>query len=198
MAIDIDPPVSKDFESLRALALLRAAQLPGRRVEIARPELSRAERDALRDGFLGSPEGVGFDPDADEAYVVTLAIDYACDYQVGGPLRWSPVTVELFTADWLPRKLLADRATFEAVPNALNAWVRYAGRRRGIPEWAIERTAASIGDWTEEMLARFDRPESRGPTVEFLTAAQSAGLDLTDRDALANFVAGWNARIERP
>lgn len=156
----------------------------------------------MRDDFLASAEGAGFGPESDETYVTSLAIDYACGYHIGGPLRWSPVTVELFMAGWLPRKVLADRATFESVPSALDAWVRYAGRRRGIPEWAIERTSASIGDWTDEMLDRVDNQDDRGPSMEFLTGAQDAGIDLGDPEAVATFIAGWNSRsdlaVERP
>ena len=55
-------------------------------------------------------------------------------------------------ADWLPRKVLADRSTFEAVPAALEAWVRYAGRTRAHPSWAIQRTIEAIHEHTAEML----------------------------------------------
>ena len=165
-----DAPVGEDFQALRALALLRAADLPGPFPGgVGEPEISAAERDALRDDLLAAPEGKNLAPDSDVAFVASLAIDYACDYPTGGPLRWSPVGVELFMVDWLPRKVLADRATFEAVPAALEAWVRYAGRRRGIPGWAIEETVASIGEWTSELLDRIDDP-ARGGTRPAVTA----------------------------
>src|SRR4051812_700236 len=190
-------PVGEDYQALRAFALLRAADLPGPfPADTGEPEISQAERDTLRDDFLASPEGERFTRDSDEAFVAGLAIDYACDYQVGGPLRWSPVTVELFMADWLPRKVLADCATFEAVPHTLDAWIRYAGHRRGIPDWAIDQTRSSIANWTNEMLDRVDGPRRGGPSMDFLTAAQDAGIDLTDRDAIATFVVDWNARSD--
>jgi hypothetical protein len=189
----LDPPVSEDYAPLRAVAMLRADELPGPPLDIGTPEIPDGERERLLDEFLASTEGTMFASDSDEAFIASLAIDYCCDYVDGRPLRWSPVVVELFMTDWLPRKVLADHATFEAVPRALDAWVRYAGRRRGIPDWAIQATATAITDRTDEMLDRLGRPDDRGPSIEFLTAAKDAGIDPTDRDAIATFIAGWNA-----
>lgn len=150
--VTLDPPVGEDYARLRALALLRADELSGPFPEISIPEVSRDERDRLRSAFLSSPEGEQFASDGDEAFAASLAIDFCADYLDGRPLRWSPVVVELFMTDWLPRKLLADRSTFEAVPAALDAWVRYAGRTRAIPDWAIRRSSEAIAEWTAEML----------------------------------------------
>ena len=44
--------------------------------------------------------------DGDEAWAVSLAINFCADYVDGRPLRWSPVVVELFLANWIPRKVL--------------------------------------------------------------------------------------------
>ena len=102
-------------------------------------ELSVEERDRLRDEFLSSPEGREFAPDGDEAWVASLAIDFCAGYTGGDPLRWSPVVVELFMSDWVPRKVLATPELLDRLPVALDAWVRFAARRRGIPEWAATR-----------------------------------------------------------
>jgi hypothetical protein len=193
----LEAPVSEDYASLRALALLRAAELPGPLVEVGDVECSQDEREALLENFLASPEATAFDAAGDEAFIATLAIDYAADYQVGGPLRWSPVTVELFMTGWLPRKVVAERSTFDAAPHALEAWVRYAGRRRDLPAWAIETVAGAVAEWTAEMFDELDAGQTRGSGAEFVQAARAAGVDLTDKHALASFVAGWNARSER-
>jgi hypothetical protein len=128
--------------------------------------------------------------------VVSLAIDFCSDYVDGRPLRWSPVVVELFMADWLPRKVVAEHTLFEAVPAALEAWVRYAGRARAIPEWAIARSVEAIPGWTDEMLANAADPGAAGPAKRFAAAATNAGVDLTDDEAVASFIAGWNARSD--
>jgi hypothetical protein len=194
----LGPPVSDDYAGLRALAMLRADEAPGGAVATEREDLSAEDRDALRDEFLASPEGRAFAPDGDEAFVVSLAIDFGADYVDGRPLRWSPVVVELFMADWVPRKVLADAAVFEVLPSALDAWVRFAGGKQGTPAWAIATTQAAIPQWRDEMISLAGDPANGGLGKQFLTAAQQAGLDVTDEEALMTFMAGWNARSIAP
>ena len=191
----IEPPVSAEYPRLRALARLRADELPSLRVDVSAPEVSGRERRRLLADFLRSPEGDPFDRGTDASEIVGLAIDFCADYVDGRPLRWSPVTVELFMTDWLPRKLLADAEMFEAVPAALAGWVRYAGRLRAIPSQAIEMTVEAIAEWTDEMLAR-SADESAGGPAKVLAAAENAGVDLGDERAPASVIAGWNARSD--
>jgi hypothetical protein len=196
--VTVDPPLSDEYAGLRAMALLRADEVPGNGNPPARPELSSAERDQLREEFLASPEGREFPPDGDEAFAVSLAIDFCADYVDGRPLRWSPVLVEMFMAAWIPHKVLADEDLFDQLPSALDAWVRFAGRKLGTPGWAINQTRAAIPQWSREMTERGHDPDTGGPSKQFLTAAHEAGIDLADRDALDAFVAGWNARSLAP
>jgi hypothetical protein len=158
--------------------------------------MSRAERDRLRDEFLASPEGQGLAPDGEEAYAVSLAIDFSVDYVDGRPLRWSPMVVELFMADWIPRKVLGDAELFARLPAALDAWVRFAGRRSTLPEWAIAATRDAIPMWSEVMVRLSEEPAAAGPAKQFLSAAQNAGIDIEDADGLNMFFAGWNARSD--
>jgi hypothetical protein len=194
----LDPPVSDDYAGLRALAILRADEAPGGPAHPEREEMSAAERDALRGEFLASPEGRGFAPDGDEAFAISLVVDFCADYVDGRPLRWSPVVVELFMAGWVPRKVLADGDLLQALPAALDAWVRFAGRKRGTPEWAIEISRKAIPHWRDEMAAATSDPGSGGPAKQFLTAAKEAGIDVSDQGALTTFIAGWNARSIAP
>ena len=191
-----DPPVADDFWPGRALALLRVDQTPGVVEPPVPSELSVAERDRLRDEFLASPEGREFAPDGDAAWVVSVAIDFCAGYTGGDPLRWSPVVVELFMSDWVPRKVLATPELLACLPRALDAWVRFAARRRGIPEWAASETRGSIGDWEQEMVEAALDPAVGGPSKQFLLAAKAAGVDLEDGQAVGTFIKGWNARSE--
>lgn len=127
-------------------------------------------------------------------YAISLAIKFGADHVDGRPLRWSPALVELFMANWIPRKLLGSGQLFDCVPAALDAWVRFAGRKSNLPEWAIAATREAIPRWHETMIRRSDDPVAAGPAKEFLTAAKEAGVDPEDEDALKTFIAGWNAR----
>jgi hypothetical protein len=190
----LDPPVSDEYPALRALALLRADEAPGAAAPPEPEEVPAADRDALREEFLASPEGREFAPDGDGAFAVSLAIDFCAGYVDGRPLRWSPSVVELFMSDWVPRKVVADDGLFAALPAALDAWIRFAGRKRDMPGWAIEATREEIPRWRDEMISLGSDPDVGGPTKQFLSAAKTAGIDVEDPDALATFIAGWNAR----
>lgn len=154
-----------------------------------RDELPYEERDRLRDEFLSSPEGKDFAPDGDEAYTASLAINFCADCVDGRPLRWSLVVVELFMANWIPRKVLADKGLFERLPSALDAWVWFAGRKAGSPEWAIEATREAIPRWCNQTVERGSDPAG-APAKQFLTAAKAFGVDVGDGDALRTFMAG--------
>jgi hypothetical protein len=189
-----DPPVAEDYAGLRGLALRRADEAPGYVVAAEAPEVSRAERDRLQHEFLSSPEGERFAADGEEAYAVSLAINFCADYVDGRPVRWSPEVVELFMAEWIPRKVLADDGLFHCLPAALDAWVRFAGRKSNLPQWAIAATREAIQLWRETMIRRSDDPEAAGPAKGFMIAAKEAGVDVEDEQALKTFIAGWNAR----
>lgn len=190
-------PVSDEYASFRALALQQVGEIGGdAAIEFAEtPPVSPEAREQLLDDFLESAEASSAsisEPD-DGAEVVRLAIDFAADYGDGRPLRWSPIVVELFMADWLPRKIAFADEIEPAVPAALAAWIRFAGRRRGIPEAAIEITVGSIESWIEPMREAIEA-DDLNPATSLIRAAKEAGVDLGDKQALDAFLAGWNAR----
>lgn len=191
-----DPPVAEDFAGYRAMALLRADETPGYQLAADPPEFPQRERDLLRDEFLASPEGAEFDFESDEAYAVSLAIDFCSVYGDGRPLRWSPTVVEHFMAGWVPRKVVPDHQLFERLPRALDAWVRFAARKTAQPDWAIQKTREAVSEFRDEMIEAASDPRLAGPTKAFLTAARDSGVDLEDPAALETFIAGWNARSE--
>lgn len=189
-----DPPVEEAYWSGRALALLRSDQTSHVVTPKEPDELPEAEREALHTEFLSSPEGSGFAADGDEAWVALLAIDFAAGYLGSDPLRWSPSVVELFMLDWVPRKVITSPAMLHVLPEALDAWVRFAGRKRELPGRAIAVTLEAIGEFTAEMIERAADPDVAGPSKQFMLAAQEAGVDVEDAAALETFIAGWNAR----
>jgi hypothetical protein len=190
----LDPPVADDFKSRVAVLAAHLKTLPGEdRFEAE--EIPDAERKAAFEGFLASPEAKPFRESEEAADLARLAIDYGADY-VGGegrPLRWSPTVVELFMCDYLPRKVLRDREFFEqSVPKLLTAWVRHAGRSRGIPKEAIEEAASAVDFFREEMLDLVGDETAWGPSKMFLAAASEAGVDLTDPAAIEAYVEQYN------
>ncbi|HZW00102.1 MAG TPA: hypothetical protein VFF55_00955, partial [Candidatus Deferrimicrobium sp.] len=68
---------------------------------LKRRTISRAARDRLYREFRTPEVAATLGRTTD---LVRWAIDFAADYH-GDPLRWSPIVVELFLADWLPGKV---------------------------------------------------------------------------------------------
>jgi hypothetical protein len=183
-----DPPVSEDVRPMRAFLEARLRALPDG-FELPADEVPPApeEREALLADFLASPEGERWRSDDDAADVVELAIDFGSDYNHGGPLRWSPVVVDMFMTSWLPRKVLDERAFFERVPVVLPDWVRYAGRRRGVPERLVRDAVANVATCRDPMLEAVDDPSGWGAAHAFAIAALDAGVDPSDPDQLTRF-----------
>ncbi len=189
----LDPPVSEDVPASRALVEARLRLLPeGFELPDDYREVPPEEREALLAGFLEAPEGRRWRGDEDAEYVAQVAIDFGADYNHGGPLRWSPVVVELFMVDWLPRKISGDAAFFERVPDVLAAWVRYAGRRRGVPAAKLKEAVAAVDEHRDEMLRTTQDQAAWGPAKSFAEAALAAGVDLSDGEQVQRFVDRYN------
>jgi hypothetical protein len=192
----LDPPVNEDVRPMRALIEARMRLLPkGFELPDDWREVTRDERDALHADFLASPEGRRWRGDEAAEDVAHLAIEFGADYNHGGPLRWSPVVIEIFMTDWLARKVTREPEFFARLPDVLRDWVKYAGRRRGVPARPLREAVAAVKDHREEMLEAVRDPYAWGPAKAFAVAALDAGVDLTDPDQVERFIQDYNDGI---
>ena len=188
-----DPPVDGDVRTLRALIEARIRLLPERLALPDEPEeFAQVERERLLADFLDSSEGQRWLGDENAEDAVATAIDFGCDYNHGGPLRWSPVVVEIFMTSWLTRKVVREPEFFRRVPAVLPDWVAYAGRRRNVPAAPLRDAVGAVKRYRKEMLAAASDPDAWGPAKAFAVAAQAAGVDLSDPDAVGEFVERYN------
>ena len=188
-----DPPVNEDVQPMRALIEARLRLLPeGFELPDDYVEVTPEERDTLLEDFLSSPEGRRWRGDEDAEDVAQLAIDFGAGYNHGGPLRWSPVVVEIFMTSWLARKVTREPGFFERVPEALHDWVKYAGRRQAVPAAPLREALAAVMEYAEEMLHTVNDPAAWGPAKTFASAALDAGVDLTDPDDVERFIERYN------
>jgi len=144
-----DLPESESLGADRAFALARLATLsvPAGDAVTEPPSLSAKERSALLKAFRATAPAKALP--LDRAVVTScldLIVDWAGNHRDGEPLRWSPIAVELFLGDWVPRQTSLDAETVAALPAVLDAWVRWAGRRRKLPAAAVAATCAAIAD----------------------------------------------------
>lgn len=116
-----------------------------------RPEWSEADTQALADRFFTSAFGAPLD-DADRRDLLNSLLWFGTDYGPGDPLRWSPNAVEIFLVDWVPRKVMADRAFLAPMPDLLRAFVRFAHAERGISALLTEDTLGAVDDFEADYL----------------------------------------------
>lgn len=92
--------------------------------------------------FLTSPHAAGLDED--QQSLVEQLLWFGTGYNVGGPLRWSPVVVERFLLDWLSRKVVAPREYLEGAPGVVRAFVAFAHERTGVPASLTAETTSVV------------------------------------------------------
>jgi hypothetical protein len=105
---------------------------------------SKDRRAMLAAEFLASDEAEDLSDRSSASHCADRIIDYGCDQDFGRPLRMSPVKVETFLLNWLPRKVMLLPEEQEAMPHVLLAWVRWAGRRRGLDEKTVSDTLDAV------------------------------------------------------
>lgn len=195
----LEPPVDEDLQHLRSLVLARLATMPAGGEVPEPPEMDAAERKRLMAEFLESDETGGlWGIDGEDEVVETVEhlaaqmMTFSFDYMRGTPLRFSPVMAEMFCLDWAPRKIAADEDGFTLLPDLLAAWIRFAGRHRGIPEQSIGEAVEAAYGYAPEMIELSQDPSTWGPAKIMALAISDRGIDITDQAALDGFVAEVN------
>jgi hypothetical protein len=108
---------------------------------------SDAERAAIVDEFLASPQAQGLPAEA--AHLARLVVDFGADEDAGGPLRVSPAKTDLLF-DWgLAHDDSIDEAHRAALGVVYTAWVRWAAARTGLPEAAGDELAEVVAECVE-------------------------------------------------
>lgn len=125
----LDNAWTPEFKQFLALILARMRRLPvAPPSQLPEPPDARTRQKLIAE-FVASPHAPG---DADEVdAIASLCLDYSCDYLGEDGLRWSPIVVEQFMLDYLPRRVSLSLEQVRRLPAALRGWVRFALARRG-------------------------------------------------------------------
>lgn len=187
----IDNDWTPEFKTTRALLRARMHRLARDRRPDIREPLTDQKRDAIVGEFLRE---VGEGHEAAER-IAELAVDYACDYTPDGdPFRWSPIVVECFLLGWLPRKALLDTGEIRAIPGVLKSWVGFALRKRGLKEPLIEESKAAVDDFFSQFRQLATDQKSFGPAKAIANAMMASGVDLSDQNAVNEWIVDFNSR----
>lgn len=194
-----DPPVNENFGAYHAFVRARVDILPpGGRLPQP-PVYGRDRRATIAARFLASDEAEELSDLSAASRCVDRIIDYGCTHDFGRPLRVSPIKCEMFLLDWLPRKVLLSPSEQEAVPHVLAAWVRWAGRRTGLPEEGIRATLDALWDATAKFAEAYRDPSAFGLDRELVDRLLPDGdLEALPRRAFAlPFLSGTHRRSGR-
>lgn len=184
-----EPPITEEARLLRPLLVSRQLFLPRAR-PIRRPLVSQAARDRLYTAFRRSDPGRSLGRDTQLA---RLVIDYAADYY-SDALHWSPIVVELFLTDWLPRKVSLLEDEVERLPVVLRAWLRFVGEQRGFEVQLTDEMLAAVDEAAEAFREAMGDDSAFGPAKSIAAQMQADDVDFSDPDAVQAWIDAFNAR----
>ncbi len=205
-----DPSVSDSFPSYHAFIRARIRALPpfrGRSLSATlsatgplnvtgrRQAWSKDRRAMLAAEFLASDEAEDLSDRGSASHCADRIIDYGCDKDFGRPLRMSPTKVETFLLGWLPRKVMLSFAEQDAMPHVLAAWVRWAGRRRGLSEAAVTESLEAVFNTISRFAQAYRDPAEFGLDYALVRRLlPDADLEALPRRAFAfPVLEGWHS-----
>jgi hypothetical protein len=192
------PPIETDsWPMCRPLVEWMLRMLPPGGVAPERREWSEEEKAEIAADFFASPYGAPLDRD-DERDLLESVLWFGTDCGTGDPFRWSPVTVEMLLADWFPRKVIAEPAYLEKLPDLLRAFIRYAHDRGGIRPALTEETLAAVDHYEPEYrrLIRGDRQRAMAGLAEALLESERVE-NLSDEEIHLEYIADEVGGVEQ-
>jgi hypothetical protein len=204
-------PEGESLPANRALTLARIALLPAPEptdaaaagATSAGPPNAESERLAavrtrLIEDFLASPEadlaGLADRTGGEReslTYCLALIVDFATGR--GDAMRWSPAGVETFLTSWVHERAILDADDAALLPDALRAWIAWAGRRVDLPTAALAETLTAVRSIREEFARLYETGERLSPASRAMAAMIADGVDLTDPAAVEVWLANYTA-----
>jgi len=199
-------PFGNESAETRYVAAARLAALPPPRQHgVDAPEVSSGERERIVTEFMKSAavqdllsgeSTADTPPERDTVqFIARVAIDYACDYGAGDPLRWSPTSVELFLTDWASRKVHWEAEDVPWVPEVLDALVAHCGELKELDPGLIEQTREAVDEFGGDFLVREMEGTSKGPAAQVVASMLADGVDVTDQAAVQRWINTYNAAL---
>ncbi|APT93509.1 hypothetical protein CPHO_12085 [Corynebacterium phocae] len=139
----LDLPETDNWPQARPLLKWLLNKLP-QGPELSDEELDEEER-ALQ--LLSEETLELFAADAnlnrDERARAELIVDFACHYQCGHPLRWSPLRQEVML-DLIARKVTSSKEDLLQYPDILHKFIVWASKKNGTPKHYVKKTLKAL------------------------------------------------------
>jgi hypothetical protein len=187
----LDNDWTPEFRRFRALILARMRRLP-LAPPLERPDPpSDGQREAMTAEFMASGTVDGHD---ESDVIVAHCLDYVCDYLGEEPFRWSPIVVEQFLLDYLPRKVSMRLSTVAQLPPVLRAWVRFALSKRGLEARWIAESEEAVDRFAPEFRRAMTDADAFGPAKLIGNAMLADGVDPLDQASVDRWLEDFNSR----
>lgn len=144
----IGMPEQDDWPATRPAVEWLLSLLPDGGVAESHHEWSDGDVEGLKADFLASPQGRSVDGDY-ATFALEMILHFGADYNIGGPLRWSPAVVARFLLDWMPSKVIVPYAEIAMLPTVLTGFVEFAHRREGIDTRLTGEVLLAVGSLVE-------------------------------------------------
>ncbi|MBI3749243.1 MAG: hypothetical protein HY262_10430 [Chloroflexi bacterium] len=187
----LDNDWTPEFRQFRALVLARMRRLPVAPPAEPPGPPDDSEREAIAAEFL-SASALTDHSEAD--IIVSHCLDYVCDYLGEDPFRWSPIVVEQFLLDYLPRKVSLGLGAVAQLPAVLRAWVRFALLKRRLEERWIVETEEAVDQFAPEFRQAMTDADEFGPAKLLGNAMLADGVNPLDQASVDRWVDAFNAR----
>ncbi len=146
------------------------------------------------DAFVASPQYEALSAIQKEKAqgVIRFFTEYSFRYVGAAPTQWDRNVLAECCVEVLPRKVSAERAFFEAVAPVLSAFFAFLAGTGHLPRARdLSEVAAALGD---QIVAASADERNWGPAKAFIMAAEEAGVDTCDQQAMSQFLIEHNLR----
>jgi len=146
------------------------------------------------DAFVGSPQYQRLtETEGDKAPgIVRYFAEYSFRYIGAAPEQWNPGVVTECCLEIMPRKMSAGLAFFQAVAPVLSAFFDFLADRNLLSK--AGDLSKVVAELNEDIVAASQDERNWGPSKGFIMAAERAGVDTCEENALRRFMIENNFR----
>jgi len=147
------------------------------------------------DSFVHSPqfEALTETQKPHASSVVRFFAEYSFRHVGMAPDQWDRRGVTECCLEVLPRKVTAKRAFFQAVAPVLSAFFNYLAEKELLSN--ARALAKTVAELDEEIIEASQDRRGWGMAKSFAMMAEDAGVDLSDEEALHQFMESYNEQI---
>ncbi|HET6551415.1 MAG TPA: hypothetical protein VFG79_23305 [Solirubrobacter sp.] len=160
-------------------------------------QAGRREAELLVEAFEHQLERTGVSPDLLEhgPFVAHTMLEWKLDYGDGELLQWGLADLREFMLEWFPRKVTCEPETPSVVPAAVVAFLGFleVAELLEVPVPITSLTAA-VKRLTPRFVDACGDPRRWGPAKALAYQMRDEGVDLTDPDAMGDWLEAYNSR----